>query len=92
LDLDGVLQIAPFHPQFRFGDAPADDVANATNRSPWPTLHLLREDSIEAAVASVNDPDAIYERNIARLRELGEAGWAELARGWQTPAASDEAI
>ena len=92
LDLDGVLQIAPFHPQFQFGDAPADDVANATNRSPWPTLHLLREDSIEAAVASVNDPDAIYERNIARLRELGEAGWAELSLGWQTPAASDEAI
>lgn len=77
-DLVGVLQIAPFHPQFQFADTAADDVSNNTNRSPYPTLHLIRESSIDKAVASIPDPAVIYERNIALLRQMGAAGWAEL--------------
>ena len=75
MNLEGVLQVASFHPDYEFADAPIGDVANFTNRSPYPTLHLLREASIERAVAAVPDTDAIYERNIARLRELGLTGW-----------------
>ncbi|MDE2369942.1 MAG: DUF1415 domain-containing protein [Burkholderiales bacterium] len=80
LGLEGVLQIASFHPQYRFADADADDVANCTNRSPYPMLHLLREDSIEAAVASNPDAASIYERNIETLRRLGHRGWQALLR------------
>lgn len=78
LGLEGELQIASFHPGYRFADTDADDPANLTNRSPHPMLHLLREDSIERAVASFPDASAIYERNIATLRALGAAGLAEL--------------
>ena len=79
LGLEGVLQIASFHPQFQFADAAPDDIGNATNRSPHPTLHLLREDSIERALAAFPDAADIYERNIATLRSLGRAGWQALA-------------
>lgn len=78
LGLEGTLQIASFHPQYRFADADADDIANHTNRSPHPTLHLLRESSIERALASVPDAADIYERNIRTLRRLGLAGWQAL--------------
>jgi hypothetical protein len=78
LGLDGVLQVASFHPDYRFADAPADDIGNATNRSPHPTLHLLREASIERAVAAMPAPEAIYEANIATLEALGADGWAQL--------------
>ncbi|RFF31735.1 DUF1415 domain-containing protein [Wenzhouxiangella sediminis] len=78
LQLDGVLQVASFHPDYRFADSQADDPANATNRSPYPMLHLLREASIEAATASMADPDAIYERNIRTMRELGWNAWKAL--------------
>ena len=80
LELDGELQVASFHPDYQFADSDADDVANATNRSPYPTLHLLREASIERAVDAIADPDAIYERNIDTLRRLGRAGWDALWR------------
>jgi len=82
LGLEGVIQVASFHPDYRFADTAADDVANATNRSPYPTLHLLREASVERAVAAVADADAIYEANIATLRRLGAEGWATLQRQW----------
>ena len=78
LGLEGVLQVASFHPQYRFAGSDPDDVANCTNRSPWPTLHLLREDSVSRAVAAFPDPDEIVERNIATLEKLGHAGWREL--------------
>ena len=79
LDLDGVIQIASFHPQYCFADADRDDPANYTNRSPYPMLHLLREESVERAVASdAGDAEKIVERNIATLRELGSAGWQTL--------------
>lgn len=78
LGLEGELQVASFHPQYRFDGTAADDVTNCTNRSPHPTLHLLREASIERAVASVPDTAEIYARNVATLRRLGPAGWRAL--------------
>lgn len=79
--LDGVVQVAHFHPGFVFADAREDDISNCTNRSPWPTLHLLREESIDRAVAAFPDAAAIYEANMARLRELGPEGWEALGVG-----------
>ncbi|WP_256776926.1 MULTISPECIES: DUF1415 domain-containing protein [unclassified Stenotrophomonas] len=78
LDLQGILQVASFHPQYQFAGAAADDVSNYTNRSPYPTLHLLREDSVERAVAAFPDPDVIVERNIETLDKLGVEGWTRL--------------
>ena len=78
LGLDGVLQIASFHPQYRFEGSAEDEIADYSNRSPYPTLHLLREASIERAVAAFPDAAAIYERNIETLRRLGHAGWRKL--------------
>ena len=72
------FQIASFHPQYQFGDAGPDDIENYTNRSPYPTLHLLRESSIERAVAAFPDAAEIYEKNIETLRRLGHAGWERL--------------
>ena len=80
LDLEGVIQIASFHPDYRFAGSEPDDIANATNRSPYPTLHLLREDSIERALAGFADPDSIFEANIATMERLGPDGWAALRR------------
>ena len=71
LGLEGEIQIASFHPDYRFAGSAFDDVANCTNRSPFPMLHLLREESIDRAVAAFPDPDAIVERNIATLERLG---------------------
>lgn len=79
--LEGVLQLASFHPSFVFGDAAPDDVANFTNRAPYPSLHLLREDSIARAVEAFPDAEAIYGRNIETLERLGESGWNALDVG-----------
>lgn len=78
LGFSGAFQIASFHPQYRFAGSGADDIENCTNRAPYPTLHLLREESVERAVAAVANPDSIYERNIETMRRLGHAGWARL--------------
>lgn len=78
LGLDGELQVASFHPDYRFADAGPDDIGNFTNRAPHPTLHLLREASIDRAVAAYPDPDVIVERNLATLERLGIAGWRAL--------------
>lgn len=78
LDLEGELQVASFHPQYRFAGTQAGDIENYTNRSPYPMLHLLREASIERAIAAVPDADEIYRRNIRTMRKLGHAGWARL--------------
>ena len=83
LDLDGVLQVASFHPQYQFADTDVDDVTNASNRSPWPTLHLIREDSIDRAVEAFPEAESIYEVNIATLEKLGPEGWAKLQQQWQ---------
>jgi hypothetical protein len=78
MGLDGMLQIASFHPQYQFAGSAAEDIENATNRSPYPTLHLLREASIERAVAAFPEPETIYETNMRTLRALGAHGWAQL--------------
>jgi hypothetical protein len=80
LGLEGELQVASFHPHYQFADTQSDDIANYTNRSPFPMLHLLRESSVERAIAAVGDTDEIYLRNIRTLRQLGHAGWQALWR------------
>ena len=87
---EGVLQVASFHPQYRYAGSAADDIANATNRSPYPLLHLLREDSIERAAAALDGAEAIYAANIATMRRLGPAGWEELQRQCRAQAAAQD--
>lgn len=78
LGLEGELQVASFHPQYQFAGSGPEDIENYTNRSPHPMLHLLREQSIERAVAAFPDAAAIYETNMETLRRLGHAGWRRL--------------
>jgi uncharacterized protein len=78
LKLDGTLQIASFHPQYQFANTAPDDITNYTNRAPYPTLHLLREDSVDVAVAAFPDAERIFEANIETLEKLGHSGWAAL--------------
>ena len=85
MDLAGILQVASFHPHFQFEGTLADDVTNCTNRAPYPTLHLLREESIDRAVEAFPDAEAIFEGNIAKLQALGDAGWAALDVGPSVP-------
>lgn len=80
LGLDGELQIASFHPDYRFAGTAFDDPGNGTNRSPYPTLHLLREASIDRAVAAYPDPDVIVERNLETMERLGLEGLDRLLR------------
>jgi uncharacterized protein len=79
--LEGVIQLASFHPAFQFAGSDAGDIANFTNRSPYPTIHLLREESIDRAVAAIAQPEAIYDANIETLRRLGRQGWDDLDVG-----------
>ena len=81
MELDGVLQVASFHPQYRFAGTEAGDAGNLTNRAPHPILHLLREDSVERAIAAYPQPDAIIERNIATMHRLGAEGLHKLLAG-----------
>lgn len=81
LGLAGVLQVASFHPDYQFAGTEPGDVDNFSNRSPYPTLHLLREASIDAAVAAFPEAASIYERNIETLRRLGLQGWHSLMAG-----------
>lgn len=78
LALDGVLQVASFHPQYQFAGTEPDDAENLTNRAPYPILHLLREDSVDRAVAAYPDPDSIIERNVATMQDLGSEGFRKL--------------
>lgn len=78
LGFAGTLQVASFHPDYQFEGTEKDDIENFTNRSPYPTLHLLRESSIDRAVEAFPEADAIYEKNIATMKELGHEGWAAL--------------
>ena len=80
--LEGVLQVASFHPDYQFAGTEPHDIANYTNRSPYPTLHLLREASVDRAVAAYPQVEHIYESNIATLQRLGHAGWEAL---WDDP-------
>jgi len=76
--LEGEIQVASFHPHYQFAGTRPEDVENCSNRSPYPTLHLLREASIERAVAAFPDAGVIFERNIETLRRLGYEGWGRL--------------
>jgi hypothetical protein len=78
LGFDGVFQIASLHPNYEFSGSAPDDIENFSNRSPYPTLHLLREASIDRAVAAFPDAEAIFERNMETLQNLGHAGWQKL--------------
>ena len=84
LDLDGILQVANFHPHFQFEGTAADDIENYTNRSPYPVLHLLREDSIDRAVEAFPDAGMIYEKNIEEMQILGHAGWNALNLSYES--------
>lgn len=86
LGLEGEIQIANFHPRFQFAGTAEDDITNCTNRSPYPTLHLIRESSIDRAVEAFPEAEAIYEVNMATLERLGEPGWRALDVG-PSPAA-----
>src|SRR5574343_54068 len=81
MGLEGTLQVADFHPKFQFAGTTINDVSNNTNRSPFPTLHLIRESSIERAVEAFPDAATIYERNIALMQEMGRDGWEALNVG-----------
>lgn len=78
LELEGVIQVASFHPDYRFAETEADDVTNCTNRSPFPTLHLLREESVERAIVGYGDTSEIFEKNGETLRKLGWEGWRKV--------------
>lgn len=78
LGLEGEMQIADFHPHYQFAGTNSDDMSNYTNRTPYPTLHLLRESSIDRAVEQYPDAEAIFSRNIERMQKLGYHAWAEL--------------
>jgi len=78
-ELDGVIQLASFHPKFQFEGTEPDDIGNYTNRAPFAILHLLREESIERAVQSFPQAEAIFEENIRTLEKLGHSGWQALA-------------
>ncbi len=81
LGLSGVLQVASFHPQYQFAGSAPGDIANYTNRSPYPTLHLLREASVSAAVEAFPDTAHVSERNIDTMHRLGIDGWIALGLG-----------
>lgn len=77
-ELEGVVQLASFHPKFQFDGTEPDDISNYTNRAPFAILHLLREESVDRAVEAFPQADAIFETNIATLEKLGFAGWKSL--------------
>lgn len=78
LKLDGELQVASFHPDYQFADTDKNDISNYTNRSPYPTLHLLREASIDRAVEAFPEAADIFEKNIETMEKLGHEGWDKL--------------
>jgi hypothetical protein len=79
---EGVLQIASFHPDYQFDGSEPDDLGNASNRAPYPTLHLLREASVERAVEAFPEAEAIFENNLRTLEALGADGWDTLRAKW----------
>jgi hypothetical protein len=81
MSLDGELQVASFHPDYQFADTDPNDISNYTNRAPYPILQLLREDSIDRAVEAFPEAEAIFEKNIETLEQLGHEGWDKLDVG-----------
>jgi hypothetical protein len=81
LNLEGVVQIASFHPQYQFAGTDENDITNFTNRSPYPTFHFIREASIDRAVAAFPDAEDIFEVNMATMERLTLTGWQALNVG-----------
>jgi uncharacterized protein len=81
MKLEGIIQLANFHPQYQFAGTEPDDITNFTNRAPYPTLHLLRETSIDQAVEAFPEAEAIFEVNMETMERLGLKGWDELQVG-----------
>lgn len=81
MQLEGELQVASFHPDYQFAETDQNDISNFTNRSPYPILHLLREDSIERAVEAFPEASEIFDRNIETMEKLGHDGWDKLHVG-----------
>lgn len=77
-DWEGIYQIASFHPRYQFAETDIDDAENYTNRAPWPTLHILREASLEAGIKAYPNPESIPQRNIDTMQQLGESALAEI--------------
>ncbi len=77
-EFNDAFQVASLHPQYQFAGTELDDIENYTNRSPYPTLHLLREDSVDRAVEAFPDADRIPDSNIETLKKLGYEGWKKL--------------
>lgn len=78
LDLSGEIQVASFHPEYQFAGSDVDDISNYTNRSPYPTLHLLREISVERAVDAFPEASEIFDKNMQTLQQLGLDGWRKI--------------
>ena len=85
LNLDGVIQVASFHPAYQFAGQEPNAISNATNRSPYPTLHLLREASLDRALESIADPSTIFQTNIQTWNSLGR----KAGTNWESAAAVD---
>jgi len=81
MQLDGELQVASFHPDYQFAETDQNDISNYTNRAPYPILHLLREESIERAVAAFPEAAQIFDKNIETMSKLGHDGWDQLDVG-----------
>jgi hypothetical protein len=81
MQLDGEIQVASFHPQYQFADTDVNDIANYTNRAPYPILHLLREESIDRAVEAFPEAEEIFEKNMETMENLGHDGWDKLDVG-----------
>ena len=79
MELDGIVQVASFHPAYQFAGTQPGDVTNFTNRSPYPTLHLLREASVSRAVDTFPNVDRIYKANMVTLRKIGLAQLERIA-------------
>ena len=84
MKLEGTLQLANFHPNYQFAGTEPDDITNFTNRAPYPTLHLLKESSIDQAVEAFPEAEAIFEVNMATMERLGVQGWNDLCVGKTT--------
>lgn len=85
MDLEGVYQVASFHPDYQFGGTEPGDAENYTNRSPYPMLHVLREDSLTVAIDSYPEVDLIPERNIACMNEQGAEKLRALLKACMPP-------
>ncbi|MEM8500444.1 MAG: DUF1415 domain-containing protein [Pseudomonadota bacterium] len=79
-EFEGIFQLASFHPNYQFAGVDENDASNYTNRSPYPMIHILREESLSRTIDAYPDVDAIPERNVALMREMGGSKLRELLR------------